>query len=249
MRRALIVTFVTLLVRAIAALEGTASVVPAAQTPPGFATYVIGFMYRSTGSVPARSTAEDLQKAHLANLNTMWEEGWLLASGPIADKGDLRGVLIFRHDRAGVEKRIADDPLVKAGRLRVTLKPWMGPAAIGAEYTKWAAANPGAPDKMRTYQLVLMRPSPTAAPMTPVEQLAHLKNMDAMVKAGHLITAGPVLEPGDLAGVFVFDTDAAQADKLVASDPAVVTGKLIPERHPWMLAEQVLPKGFKVPLP
>jgi hypothetical protein len=73
--------------------------------------------------------------------------------------------------------------------------------------------------------------------------------MDAMVKAGHLIVAGPVLEPGDLAGIFVFDTDAAQADKLASSDPAVTSRKMSIERHPWMVADQVLPKGFKVPLP
>lgn len=218
--------------------------------PPGFDTYVLGLMTRGAGAIPTGETAESLQKAHIANLNKMWEEGLLLASGPIGDDGELRGVLIFSGaDRAAVEKRVADDALVKAGRLRVALKPWMGPADIGAEYKKWAAANPGAPDKMRTYQLVLMKPAPLAAPMTPPEQFAHLQHMDAMVKAGHLVTAGPVLEPGDLAGIFVFDTDAAQADKLAAADPAVTSGKMLLERHPWMVAEQVLPKGFKVPLP
>jgi uncharacterized protein YciI len=179
----------------------------------------------------------------------MWEDGLLVASGPIADKGDLRGVLVFLGDRAAIDKRLADDPMVAAGRLRVTLKPWMGPAEIGTEYRKWSKANPGAADKMHTYQLVLMKTSPTAAPLTPAEQLAHLRNMDGMVKAGHLITAGPIVEPGDLAGIFVFDTDAAQAEKLAASDPAVVSGKMVAERHPWMVAELVLPKGFKVPLP
>ena len=239
--------FVTLLVP-VAGADNSQS--PSSQTPPGFHNYLLGLMYRGDGAVPAGETAAGLQKAHLANLTRMWDEGLLLASGPIADKGDLRGVLIFRgDDRAAVEGRLGDDPLVKAGRLRVTLKPWMGPADIGVEYKKWAAANAGAPDKMRTYQLVLMRPAPTAGPMTPDEQLAHLKHMDAMVKAGQLVTAGPILEPGDLAGIFVFDTDAAQADTLVAADPAVVSKKMVVERHPWMVAEQVLPKGFKVPLP
>ena len=239
--RCVAIAFVTLFVPAICGAQ---------PTPPGFSTYIVGLMYRSAGEVPAGATAEGLQKAHIANLNTMWEEGLLLASGPIGDNGALRGVLIFRgDDRARVERRVADDPLVKAGRLRVTLKPWMGPADIGAEYKKWAADNPGAADKMRTYQLVLMKPAPTAAPMTPAEQLAHLQNMDAMVKAGHLMVAGPVLEPGDLAGIFVFNTEAAEADKLAASDPAVISKKMTIERHPWMVAEQVLPKGFKVPLP
>jgi uncharacterized protein YciI len=221
-----------------------------AQTPPGFENYLLGLMYRDAGDIPAGQTGEGLQKAHLANLTQMWEEGILLASGPIGDKGELRGVLIFKGaDRQLVEKRVADDPLVKARRLRIVLKPWMGPENIGAEYKKWAAANPGAPDKMKTFQLVLMRPAPTAAPLSRAEQIEHLKNMEAMVKGGHLMVAGPILEPGDLSGIFVFDTDAAQADKLVAADPAVASRKMVVDRHPWMVAEQVLPKGFKVPLP
>ena len=218
-------------------------------TPPGFQTYLLGLMYRADGAIPAGETSESLQKGHLANLNRLWQDGLLLASGPIGDKGELRGVLIFQEDRAAVERRVAEDPQVRAGRLRITLKPWMGPAEIGAGYKTWAAANPGAPDKMKMYQLLLMRPSPTASPLTAAEQLEHLKYMDTMVKAGHLVTAGPVLEPGDLAGLFVYDTDAAQAQKLAGSDPAVTSKKMVVEQHPWFMAEQVLPKGFKVPLP
>jgi uncharacterized protein YciI len=221
-----------------------------AQTPPGFQTYLLALLTRGDGVTPGDKNGPELQKGHLANLTRMWEEGLLLASGPIGDSGALRGVLVFRgEDRAAVEGRLADDPLVKAKRLRVTLKPWMAPEGIGLEYKKWAAANPGAPDPMRTYQLVLLRPAPTAAPMTPPEQLAHLTHMDAMVKSGHLICAGPVLEPGDLAGLFIFDTDATEAEKLVSQDPAITSKKMVAEQHPWMVAERVLPKGFKVPLP
>jgi uncharacterized protein YciI len=219
------------------------------QAPPGFTNYLVGFLSRGTGELPAGATAQDLQKAHLANLTRMWEEGLLLASGPIADGGDLRGLVILRGDaRATIDARFADDPLIKAGRLKVTLKAWSGPAGIGDDYRKWAAANPGAPDSMRTYQLVLLKAGTNGA-MTAAEQRAHLVNMDAMAKSGALISAGPILEPGDLAGLFIFAVGAAEADRLAASDPAVTSGKLILERHPWMVAERVLPAAFKVPLP
>jgi uncharacterized protein YciI len=244
MARVAMLVCVTLFVPTIAAAQ---------PIPEGFDTYLLGLMYRGDSSTAAPSVssevAADLQKGHLANLDQMWKEGLLLASGPIGDKGALRGVLILRGDRARIDQRIADDPLVKAGRLSITLKPWMGPADIGTEYKKWAAANPGAEDKMKTYQLVLMRPTATAAPLTPPEQLAHLRHMDTMVKAGQLIMAGPVLEPGDLAGLFVFDTDGATVDRLVSADPAVSSRKMQVERHAWMVADLVLPKGFKVPLP
>lgn len=225
-------------------------VASAQPTPPGFSTYIVGMMTRGEADLAAGTSAGELQKAHLANLNAMWEEGLLLASGPIGDNGPLRGLLIFMaSDRAGIEQRIAEDPLVKAGRLQVGLTRWMGPSDIGAGYKTWAAENPGTPDQMRTYQLVLMRVAPKALPMTPDEQRAHLMHMDAMVKAGHLVTAGPMLEPGELAGLFVFATDAAEADRLAGSDPAVKSGKMVVDRHPWLVAEGVLPKTFKVPVP
>ncbi|HUE89912.1 MAG TPA: YciI family protein [Vicinamibacterales bacterium] len=232
--------FVTLFVPAIALAQ---------PTPPGFSSYVVGMMTRGEAELPAGASAAELQKAHLAHLTAMWEDGLLLASGPIGDRGPLGGVLIFADDRALVETRVAEDPLVKAGGLVVSLTRWMGPSDIGAGYKKWAADNPGTPDQMRTYQLVLMRATPKALPMTPDEQRAHLLHMDAMAKAGHLVTAGPMLEPGDLAGIFVFATGAAEADRLAASDPAVKAGKMSVTRHPWMVAEGVLPKSFKVPVP
>jgi uncharacterized protein YciI len=228
-------------------IPGVASAQP---TPPGFSTYIVGMMTRGEADLAAGVSAGELQKAHLANLNAMWEEGLLLASGPIGDNGPMRGLLIFTaSDRGRIEQRIAEDPLVKAGRLHVGLTQWMGPSDIGAGYKKWAADNPGKPDQMRTYQLVLMRVAPKTVPMTPDEQRAHLMHMDAMVKAGQLVTAGPMLEPGELAGLFVFATDPAEADRLAGSDPAVKSGKMTVERHPWLVAEGVLPKTFKVPVP
>src|SRR5262245_14986716 len=105
-----------------------------AQLPPGFDAYLIGFLTRTTGRLPAGSGFDALQKAHLANLNAMRQDGLLLASGPFADNGDLQGLLIFRGDRRDiVEQRVADDPLVKAGFMTIALGPWLGPAGIGDE--------------------------------------------------------------------------------------------------------------------
>jgi uncharacterized protein YciI len=200
--------------------------------------------------VPDGVTLPQLQTSHLANLTAMWKEGLLVASGPVADQGDLRGVVIFRGDqRAAAEARIADDPLVKAGFLQISMGPWLAPVGIGDEYKKWAAANPGAPDKMRTYQLVLLKSIWSAPRVTPEEQRAFVTHVDQTAKAGKLSVAGPVSEGSDLAWVFVFTTDAVEADALAASIPFVRTGKMLVERHPWMVAEGVLPIDFKVPVP
>ena len=221
-----------------------------AQEPPGFTTYLIGFMMRAEGRLPDGVTQPQLQKAHLANLDAMWKEGLLVASGPIADKGDLRGIVIFRGDqRAAVETRVAEDPLVKAGFLEISMGPWLAPVGIGDAYKKWTAANPGAPDKMRTYQLVLLKTIWSAQRITQEEQRAFVQQIDQTVKAGKLSVAGPVSEGSDLAWVLVFTADAAEADALAASISFVRAGKMLAERHPWMVAEGVLPTDFKVPVP
>jgi uncharacterized protein YciI len=218
-----------------------------AQVPPGFEIYLMGFLVRTTGQSPASGT-ETLQKAHQTNLNAMRQERLLLASGAFTDRGELLGMLIFSGDqRETVEKRIAEDPLVKAGQLTIALGPWIGPAGIGDEYAKRAAANPGAPDKMRTYQVVLLK-NVLATRMMPEEQRGLLLQMDTLAKSGKLVAAGPVLEGSDLAWVFMFSSDAEETDALAADNPAVKAGKMVAERHPWTIAEGVLPAGFKVPM-
>jgi hypothetical protein len=85
--------------------------------------------------------------------------------------------------------------------------------------------------------------------MEPDDQRGLIGQMDAMAKAGKLAIAGPVLEGSDLAWVFVFDADAEETDALTGANPAVKSGKLRAERHPWMVPDGVLPAGFQVPRP
>jgi uncharacterized protein YciI len=234
--------------RMLAAAALVLLVISPASSQPGFTTYLIAFLMQGTGQPPVGASLQELQTSHLAHLDAMWKEGLLLASGPIASKGELRVVLIFGGDqRELIERRVAEDPLVKAGSLQVALGPWIGPIGIGDQYKKWAAANPGAPNRMRTYQLVLLKAA-LAQRMAPDDQRGLLLQMDAMAKGGKLAVAGPVLEGSDLAWVYVFSADAEETDALTAANPAVKSGKMLAERHAWMVAEGVLPAGFKVPM-
>ena len=224
------------------------------EIPPGFSTYYIGFMTRGDGAVPAGTTAEEIQKGHLAHLTRLFDEGLLLGAGPIADDGELRGLVILRDaPRDDLDRRLAEDPAVRAGRLKVTLKRWMGPADIGAAYRKRHAAKTGTPDKMKRYQIALFKPGTAAASMPPAEveriHKAHLSNMGDLARNGALIAAGPFLEPGDVAGIYVFAVGADEAAALTASDPAVKAGRYTVEPHPWLVAEGVLPVSFKPPAP
>jgi uncharacterized protein YciI len=110
-----------------------------AQTPPqpsatpvvgpgGFemTTYYVGFLYSGPKATTEQSAeSEALQKAHLANILRLFDEGKLLLAGPFTDGGDLRGIYVFRVGSMAEAKALAEtDPAVKAGRLRLEFHPW-----------------------------------------------------------------------------------------------------------------------------
>lgn len=93
-------------------------------------------------------------------------------------------------------------------------------------------------DNLKPYYLVLLKKGPhrdqdstTAAKI----QKAHMENINSMAASGKLNIAGPFLDDGDLRGVFVFDSNSEEeVRKLVEADPAVKSGRLAYEIHPWM---------------
>ncbi|SMO84379.1 YciI family protein [Solitalea koreensis] len=63
-----------------------------------------------------------------------------------------------------------------------------------------------------------------------------------MEKSGKLNIAGPFLDDGDLRGIFIFNVTSIEEDKaLVDQDPAVKSGRLSIDIHPWMS-----PKGVSL---
>lgn len=103
---------------------------------------------------------------------------------------------------------------------------------------------------LASYQLGLLRRGPRWTPEPTPEmmelQSRHLAHMDALVRAGKLVLAGPTDEPaeerkvGGLAGIVVFHTSAEEAAALVAADPAVEAGRLTVELYPWMATSKLL---------
>lgn len=99
----------------------------AAEMPPNMTTYYIGVLMKGP-SWTAKDTPErtKIQEGHMAHLDAMWKAGKLVLAGPLGDDGDWRGVLIYRTQTLEEAQRLAgDDPAVKAGRLVVTMHPWM----------------------------------------------------------------------------------------------------------------------------
>ncbi|WP_160152166.1 YciI family protein [Microbulbifer sp. ALW1] len=97
----------------------------------GMRKYVMALLKAGPNRDQGPEQAAELQRAHMANIQRMADEGVLVLAGPFLDKGELRGIYVF--DVATVEearKLTETDPAVKAGRLVMELHPWYGSAAI-----------------------------------------------------------------------------------------------------------------------
>jgi uncharacterized protein YciI len=110
------------------------------------------------------------------------------------------------------------------------------------------AARPAAPAPaakkfaMRSYTFVLLKRGPawSAAETPETKQIfeGHMANIVAMGKAGKLVLAGPFDAPADdataYAGLFLLDVASDdEARALLAGDPAIKSGRLIPELRSW----------------
>jgi uncharacterized protein len=97
---------------------------------------------------------------------------------------------------------------------------------------KWGADQYG----MKQYVMAFLKKGTKTVDSSERSQLiqGHLKNIERLAKEGKLLLAGPFLDKGNLAGIFVFNvTTIEEARNLVATDPAVKAGLFDMELHPW----------------
>jgi len=72
-----------------------------------------------------QAEVDDIQAAHLRHLFTLRKRRQLVLFGPVRDAGALRGIgvlTVATREEAGA--LMADDPAVRAGRLRADVRPW-----------------------------------------------------------------------------------------------------------------------------
>jgi uncharacterized protein len=103
-------------------------------TTATFETVYFGFLKRGPnrkegdGSTPE---VQELQKAHIANINRLAEMKKLVVAGPFGDDGDLRGIFVFRvGSLKEAQDLAATDPMIKIDRLRLELHEWNVPAGV-----------------------------------------------------------------------------------------------------------------------
>ncbi len=88
--------------------------------------YYICFLYRGeqANNIP-EDELETIQAGHLAHINNLAEEGKVAIAGPMGMDEDLRGIIIFHtKSKEEAENLQAQDPAIKAGRLRMEIYPW-----------------------------------------------------------------------------------------------------------------------------
>ena len=74
-----------------------------------------------------REQAMEIQRAHLAHMKVLADQGKLVIAGPFSDQADktMRGMCLYRVGSIDEARRLAeDDPAVKAGRLKVEVLTW-----------------------------------------------------------------------------------------------------------------------------
>ena len=101
-----------------------------------------------------------------------------------------------------------------------------------------AAANATDPATMTTYVVGFLVRGPkwssTSTPELEKLQETHLAHVRMMAEVGKLIVAGPFPDGGRIRGMSIFRAATVDEVKVLAeADPAVVSGRLKYEWHPW----------------
>ncbi|NER17238.1 YciI family protein [Spongiivirga citrea] len=87
--------------------------------------YFIAFLKSGPNRSQTKEVADSLQGLHMAHLGKMYEMGYADISGPMGDDGELRGITIYNVPTLQMADSLANsDPMVKAGRLVIEVKPW-----------------------------------------------------------------------------------------------------------------------------
>jgi uncharacterized protein YciI len=105
-------------------------------------------------------------------------------------------------------------------------------------YDSTLARQLGADDMgMRKYVMAFLKKGPNRDqdPATAQAiQRGHMDNITRMANEGKLVVAGPFLDGGDIAGIYIFNVETVEeARALTETDPAIQAGRLVMELHPW----------------
>ena len=92
--------------------------------------------------------------------------------------------------------------------------------------------------KLKQYYFVMLVRGPKASDIDSLSlvkiQEGHMANINEMSESGKLQIAGPFGDDGNWRGIFIFDVATEEEVKeLLKDDPAIQSGRLAYEIHPW----------------
>ncbi len=91
--------------------------------------------------------------------------------------------------------------------------------------------------KLVQFYMALLRKAPKTDAAHPDDQKAHQQHIAyaiSLLESGKAIAAGPLLNAGDLGGIYIFRAKSEdEAKAWVAADPIVAAGEMLAELHPW----------------
>jgi len=226
-----------------AILISTAFTTAAAQrypAPADMQTIHVALLYR--GPAAAKESTPETQKiqeAHLAHITKLAKEGHALIAGPFGGDGDLRGVIFLKAASADAAKALeADDPAVKAGRLRIEIVTFMTPG----NWFTFGPVKDDLPMRQFVFGFFNVGPKPIGTPEANATIMDdHLANLWSMRQSGAMVAGGPAVGSETHAGVIVLAMDSVdKARALLEQDPTVKAGRTVVEVFPWYAADGIM---------
>jgi len=96
---------------------------------------------------------------------------------------------------------------------------------------------------MKQYTLVFLKPGESGQADSAKAagiQKQHLKYLKDLMDKETILLLGPLMEEASISGLCIYNCDVAEAKKLAAADPAVMSGELVVEVHPWYSSAAIM---------
>ena len=208
--------------------------------PEAMQTIHIALLYRGPAATK-ESTPETqkIQAAHLAHITKLAKEGHALIAGPMGGDSDLRGIILLKAASADAARALeADDPAVKAGRLRIEIVSFMTPS----NWFSFGPVKDDLPMRQFVFGFFNVGPKPIGTPEANAAIMDdHLANLWSMRQSGAMVAGGPAVGSETRAGVVVMVMDSLEKAKaLLEQDPTVKAGRTTVELFPWFAADGIM---------
>lgn len=208
--------------------------------PEGMETIHIAMLYRGPAATK-ESTPEtqQIQEAHLAHITRLAKEGHALIAGPFGGEGDLRGVIFLRAATPEAARALeADDPAVKAGRLRIEIVSYMS----SSNWFSFGLIKDDLSMRQFMFGFLNVGPKPVGTPEGNASLVDdHLANLWALRQSGAMVGGGPAVGSMTRASIVILAVDSVEKAKaLLEQDPTVKAGRTTVEVFPWFAADGIM---------